>query len=164
MLYILSSWVEATKTTFKARSPPHDLLSPSLIMQPSLHVFVCLCSSEDSMEERLKRGSASLRKTCHCHQNFKCLPAGISLRFWDRVSFKTKKCAALHVKLFSRISRAKTVCFDLLRLPASSAGHFQWRLRPGSSFLIFPGSASGSRRGKKHQKSINSFRCRKVPA
>lgn len=53
--------------------------------------------------------------------------------------------------------KTKTLCFDLLRLPASSAGHFQRRLHPGSSFSIFPGSASGSRRGKSSRKASDSF-------
>lgn len=74
----------------KPPPPLHDLLSPSLIIQPLFHRFICLCSSEDRAEERLKQGGASLRKTIHCHQNFKLPPAGISLWFGTKSVFKQR--------------------------------------------------------------------------
>lgn len=51
------------------------------------------------MEERLKQGGASLRKTSHCRQNVKVLPAGISLRFGTKSVFKQRTVQALRVKL-----------------------------------------------------------------
>lgn len=82
--------VHVIKLAGSQKPPLHDLLPPSLISQPLFHRFICLCSSEDSVEERLKQGGASLRKTSHCRQNVKVLPAGISLRFGTKSVFKQR--------------------------------------------------------------------------
>lgn len=79
---------------------------------------------------------------------------------WDKVSFQTKNCATLRVKLSSPVSlrgekkKTKTLCFDLHRLPASSAGHFQRRLRPGSSFFHLSWLSIWKQTWKKQPKSI----------
>lgn len=145
------------KNHFQSQKPP---AWPPLPLADNAAIISCIYLPlllRGQRRGKVKAGRSITEENMSLSSTFPKLACWNLPAVWDKVCFKTKKCAGLHVKLSSRVSRAKRSALTCLGFLLPLRVTFSGASTPALPFWPFSICFQ-----KKHQESINSFSCRKV--